>query len=79
MASALLEEFDDHLEQSANGLLLPLPTHPPEVVCGGTDYSSKVQFFRELELKAATRREKEGTSYQKFVHLNCNAHINAVS
>lgn len=59
MASALLEDADDHLEQSANGLLLPLPAHPPEVVCGGVDYSSKVQFLRELELKATTRRERE--------------------
>ncbi|XP_034246780.1 uncharacterized protein LOC117648378 [Thrips palmi] len=59
MASALLEDSDDHLEQSANGLLLPLPTHPPEVVCGGTDYPSKVQFLRELELKTTTRRERE--------------------
>ena len=60
ITSALLVEDGNELEKFSEGLHLPLPEHTPEVVCGGPDYSGKVQFLRELKLKATTRREREG-------------------
>lgn len=59
ITSALVEDDDGDVSKIPNELQLPLPDHPPEIVCGGTDYSSKVQFLLELELKASTRRERE--------------------
>lgn len=60
ITSAFLIEDGDEMERFSDGLQLPLPGHSPDIVCGGPDYSGKVQFLREVELKATTRREREG-------------------
>lgn len=70
IASALLEEDGEDLERLSEGLQLPLPIHPPEVVCGGPDYSRKVQFLLQLNLRTSTRREKE--SNEIFLNITFN-------
>lgn len=59
ITSALLEDDGEDLDKMSDGLQLPLPVHPPEVVCGGPDYASKVQFLLQLNLRTSTRRERE--------------------